>query len=70
MDREHLYDLIGRIPLWKRWLICQVLRRRAWQVARAYNIVAVHAINVLGDHQLYEDMKRRGDRQWIAVYRR
>lgn len=66
--RLSLIDAINEIPAWKRWLICQLLRRSEWKVARAYNVIACHAVNKLGDYALFEDMRRRGDEAWAKVY--
>lgn len=66
--RQALVDAIDKIPAWKRWLICQLLRRAEWKVARAYNTIAAHAINKLGDFTLFEEMRRRGDDAWAKVY--
>ncbi|HEY1109374.1 MAG TPA: hypothetical protein VGE76_12095 [Opitutaceae bacterium] len=69
-SHRRLNRAIERIPPWRRWLICRVFRRAEHRLALAYNIIAVHAHNSLGDFDHYYDMLRRGDRAWLAVYRR
>jgi hypothetical protein len=69
-SRDYISACVNRIPPWKRFIICQVFRRKQWRVARAFNTVAVHAINVLGDDALYSQAVRLGDREWVNLYRR
>jgi hypothetical protein len=54
------------IPPWKRFFICQILRRKLWKVARAHNIVAAH--HVFDDYEIFQKMVDEGDKIWAEVY--
>lgn len=62
-------EQIERIPAWKRWVICIILRRRAWKVAKAYNVVACDLINGGGNWELGHNLRSRGENKWAALYR-
>lgn len=62
-----LNEQVNQIPAWKRWVVCTLLRRRAWKVARAYNVVACDLMN--GDNwELGDNLRSRGDNKWAALY--
>jgi hypothetical protein len=51
----------------RRRLICWVLRRRQWKLAKAYNRVAANLL-LSEHHELGEKIRELGDRQWEKVY--
>jgi hypothetical protein len=58
MKEKTLNTLIGEIPAWKRWLICHVVERKNWKIARSYNVVAKHIAEYgSGLTKDFEDMK-------------
>jgi len=61
------HDRVTRgISPWKRFLICQILRRKLWKVARSHNIVAAH--HVFDDYEIFQKMVDEGDKVWAQVY--
>lgn len=52
----------------RRRLICWVLRRRKWALAKAYNRVAANLL-LTEDHVLGEKIRELGIRRWEEVYK-
>lgn len=61
-------ERIELVPWWKRLLICRVLRRRAWKVARAYNVVGCDLLNGQATWEHGDDIRKLGERKWAELY--
>lgn len=65
-----LLDKMRALPKWKCFIITQVLRRKKWKSARAYNRVYCHLVNSEGMYgePIAEEMLERGEKAWLEVY--
>lgn len=55
------------LPLWKKLLVCWVLKRRQWKLAKAHNAVAASML-LTSDHATGEAVREAGDRLWADIY--
>ena len=60
VDRDNLNAAINAVPVWKRFVLC-LQHYRLWKAALAYNRVAEHSHNTLGDWDLFTAAVQRGD---------
>ena len=69
MKEKTLTECINEMTAWKRFLICHVVDRKTWKVARAYNVVAKNiAERGTGLTKDFDDMRALGDVVWAKLY--
>ena len=66
--RDQLEALYAAIPWWRKVLICCVLNRKKWKLARAHNKVACSML-LTDNHELGEAVRDAGDKLWAEIYK-
>jgi len=66
--RDRLEAMYAAIPWWKKVLICCVLKRKKWKLARAHNKVACSML-FTDSHELGEAVRDAGDKLWAEIYK-
>jgi len=67
MNREYQNDLISEIPTWKRCIICYIIERKSWKIAKAYNRAAKHDFD-FHECVLFDKLRARSEAAWAEVY--
>lgn len=75
MNRDELEKKILAIPVWRRFIICTILERKKWKLARAYSAVVA---DLLCGRLGYKDRDRNdailekvwstADQLWMEIY--
>lgn len=65
--RDQLKIVDSRIPLWKKVLICCVLKRAKYKLAQAHYDVA-RSMLLTENHELGESVLCAGEKLWAELY--